>query len=92
MKGAKKICPHCGKEFETHYLDKIYCSRECYNKAKNERQKLYEKQKREQKREQKDLPPKIIKVRGKCLACGKTFNPAFATEKFCSDKCRCNFF
>ena len=25
----KKICKHCGKEFETKYSHQIYCSREC---------------------------------------------------------------
>lgn len=27
----KKICAMCGKEFETIYPNKNYCSKECYN-------------------------------------------------------------
>ena len=29
----KKICPHCGKEFETNRADKKYCSRACTRAA-----------------------------------------------------------
>ena len=33
----RKVCPTCGKEFETNYSHQIYCSKQCNSRAKNAR-------------------------------------------------------
>lgn len=94
-------CAICGKDFETVGHAKA-CSDECRrvlykatkaqsNKkwvAKNmgrrvEQQREYRRRKRE-----KSGKPKPKPIGGTCCICGKTFEPKFCHEHFCSDECR----
>lgn len=53
---AKK-CEMCGKDFIGRDNRQIYCSRECYKKARNKRQMLMQKKLRlEDKQQQKEIP------------------------------------
>lgn len=45
-----KVCPVCGKEFETHDKRKKYCSRECARRAKFNQHNNWNKGKREEER------------------------------------------
>ena len=36
-----KICPHCGKSFETDHGDKIYCNPNCSKSARAKRDESY---------------------------------------------------
>ena len=36
-----KICPHCGKSFETDHGDKIYCNQNCSKSARAKRDESY---------------------------------------------------
>lgn len=44
----EKVCPMCGTKFVTTYAHKIYCSKECSSKHKNEVRRIKNKQKREE--------------------------------------------
>ncbi len=78
-----KICPACGKEFETTNKFQIICSEEC---RKNYRKKYLDKA-----ISTLEVGRKEISNRG-CYACGKFFERSFANEKFCSDECRLKYF
>lgn len=66
-----KICPFCGKSFETTVSFKKYCSRNCHIKAKIERMR-------------NNHIPFVTKT---CAICGKSFETVFHNQKYCSDVC-----
>lgn len=70
-----KICPCCKKEFVTNYCNKIFCSRLCKSR--------YKQDKPESKFPVKKL--KIVKIQKKCSMCGAVVPPN--REKYCSDTC-----
>lgn len=70
-----KICKNCGCEFSSNRKRKIYCSKKCYDAAKNKRR--YEK--RGCLRSGESLP--------KCKECGKEFVPSRYNQTFCSNSC-----
>lgn len=70
-----KMCPHCGRTFETTYSLKIYCCQECKDKAYNERSK-------KKYHEEKEL----YRLNLKCKCCGEQLYGR--QRKFCSSKCR----
>ena len=76
----KKFCEYCGTEFYTTNSIKRYCSAACQKAINIKRQT-----------KKSELPKKIF-GRGKCYACRKKFARKFANEKFCSDRCRMNYF
>ena len=86
-----KICPICGKQFETakcHPWQK-FCSKECAHvntlacsRAARQRYRKIGHNKGEIKR------PAVPC----CRTCGKTFEQHFPNEKFCSEDCRLDFF
>ena len=69
----EKVCPVCGKNFETHNKRKKYCSPECYRVAKKETHKRY-------KQAHRKTAKKF------CAICGKEFEPV-GSQKYCSPEC-----
>lgn len=69
----KKVCPQCGKEFETNYSKKIYCSNECQIEAKL------------LKRREANKAKLFLKT---CPHCRHEFAPKRVNQIYCSDKCR----
>lgn len=83
----KKICQHCGKEFETTNSRKIYCTRDCMYKAKNLR-KVKELSENSKKNFQKYIEENGSKRN--CLYCGKEFEitkPQQLRKIYCSKSC-----
>lgn len=69
----KKVCPFCGKTFETDSAHKKYCSDDCYI----EKQRLTA-------RERAEHMPKQNK---QCPTCGVTFETTYSSKIYCSTKC-----
>jgi len=84
----KKVCAHCGAEFEPVKVFQKYCGKSCWAEHNRRVAKL------------KYIPVQRVKiayhfepiVRGFCFACHKKFKRKFAGEKFCSDACREKYF
>lgn len=97
----KGICPVCGKKFKKHNETDVYCSKECHNKAREDRAK---------KRLTKDCPvcgktflashkgqkycSSKCKKRntqqrliGFCEHCQKKFQRKYKEQKYCSIQC-----
>ena len=69
-----KVCPVCGKEFESLFPGKKYCSTDCYiinNRAVAK----------------KKYKPKVHEMKA-CEICGTMFRPVNVNGKCCSDECR----
>ena len=73
-----KKCAVCGKEFETVYHSKLYCSPECKRIGVTE----WQRNMRQKKREEKE--PQI----SKCPICGNDFVVTTTQRKYCSDDCQ----
>lgn len=68
-----KICPACGKEFETKWKAKNFCSYECNYKSWYAVQRA----------------KRLVKFYKKvCPVCGREFKTKFKRHKICSDACR----
>lgn len=86
-----KICPICGKEFETSKERYTYCSVACRNKGKAIREKAKRKEQQYAKRQEKALikaqqTPEPEKRNCKC--CGKLFTPTNQNRLYCSSSCK----
>ena len=68
-------CALCGKEFLRTYGGQKYCSEECREKAKKEREKKYY-----QRTKAKILPIS-------CPECGRNFLPVSRRQKYCCTLC-----
>lgn len=89
MKTNIKICPVCGKEFESKPRQK-YCSLECRQKSINDNKKefykdYYKKNGDKYKKSQKLPKEETEKI---CPICGKTFTTSDRRQKYCSPECR----
>ena len=71
-----KVCAICGKEFETRYSHKRYCSLDCVVEAKR----------RDNKRrfQAKRAAPLVKKT---CAICGKEFETRYSHKRYCSSDC-----
>ena len=65
-------CEFCSAELTKEYSNQKYCSRECYNKAKYERNKHNRK-------------PSFYDA--ECIQCGSQFKTKDKRTKFCSKEC-----
>lgn len=72
-----KICPTCGKKFETFFNQKKFCSAKCRNKWNNTKQNA----KRTVTQITKQTAQRI------CPQCGKEFELTKSNKKFCSELC-----
>ena len=72
----EKVCPVCGKNFESVRSQKKYCSPECLGKAQKESLKRYKQAYRRKKKTEKI-----------CAICGKIFTPTNRARKYCSPEC-----
>ena len=71
----KRICPYCGKEFESSHKTKKFCCKECCTK--------YIQQQGRSKRAAEKVGSAI-----ECEWCGKEFIATSVQSKFCSKQCR----
>jgi len=71
-------CLLCGTEFVPVNAMSRYCSRECYKRAKNEREK---------KRYRDNFGLKKVLVKN-CLLCGKEFETTRVKKVYCCETCR----
>jgi len=85
-----KTCPICGKTFESNYYRQKYCSEDCYRQGNRNRSAERVRKNSSKRVEPPNTRPAFVK--GACLHCGKKFSATFPNEKFCSDKCRLNYF
>ena len=74
-----KKCKYCGKEFETKYSRKKYCSPECAKEVHKEQSR------QSYKRNKKSENLYSMK---KCKQCGNLFKPKHWRIQYCSDECR----
>lgn len=81
IKGWKKVCPQCGKTYETASRSQKFCSDECckkYNKRKSEQKKAYDKAKDYQRLKARahSLAVEVVRLLGhdQCECCGSTEN------------------
>ena len=85
-----KKCVICGREFEAKIKWQTICSDECRKIYKREYQRKF------RSSLAKDIPTaesgRMKSVNCGCWACGKSFERNFANERFCSDKCRTQYF
>lgn len=86
--GGVKKCPVCGKEFIKKYKNQVCCSDECQQERTRRKKREYEYHFDTEQKQQQDKPLKPAI----CHNCGEQFTPNYAKEKFCSDKCRFQFF
>lgn len=90
------MCVICGAEFTSNKPNQITCSVECreenLRRRNRENHRRHYAQKRGsgavKKQQRQTTKPK----ENVCHNCGKQFTPNYAKEKFCSDKCRFQFF
>ena len=89
-----KTCVICGKEFDaTKYPHKLTCSRECSRARQHQQQLEFYYQKKKLPKPEAQPDPKIkLLPENICHNCEKEFTPAYKGEKFCSDKCRFQYF
>lgn len=93
-----KVCDICGKEFQTVNIQQKYCSHQCADKGKKINQQIRWRRYREAHSLDVKTAVKPRKANQHttkstvCLACGKKFKQSFYHEKFCSDKCRIDYF
>lgn len=80
-------CPVCGEEFIKEYKNQVCCSPECQKLRNHDKRNADKLWRREQEKKQGKTPKAY-----ECHNCGKQFTPNYAKEKFCSDKCRLQFF
>ena len=73
-----KTCPHCGKEFTPTSNRQLFCSRECWNQARQEQKKAD----REAERGDHYYRQRT------CAVCGHSYWPTHSQQEFCSDECR----
>ena len=71
----KKICEHCGIEFETENINKRFCTRSCKEKSKRKRIK-------------QGIRLDNIEYTIKCERCGKEFTTTYQDRKYCSIECK----
>lgn len=71
----KRICPYCGKEFESSHRTKKFCSADCCNKHYKELGRS--------KRAAEKVGSTI-----ECEWCGKEFIATSVRSKYCSKECR----
>lgn len=77
-----KICPQCGKEFQSTLSYRKYCSEECRKEAAL----LQNKMSKARCRETRAAKARIKKI---CAWCGKEFEAPLsqANKKYCSEEC-----
>ena len=73
----EKTCLVCGKNFETFYPNKTYCSYECSNKAHLDGMKAAKEAGR----------PTFTAQDRTCGVCGKTFKSHHYRRRYCSASC-----
>ena len=73
-----KTCPHCGKVFTPTSNRQLFCSRECWNEARQEQKKAD----REAERGTHYYRQRT------CAVCGHSYWPTHSQQEFCSDECR----
>lgn len=82
----RRICPVCGKNFITTNSNHKYCCGECA--FIHHRETYNARYQRERKLRAKDDP-----LEGRiCKTCGKTFDAVHRLQRYCSPKCRKNFY
>lgn len=86
-----KVCVTCGKEFQTRSNHKINCSPEC-SKQYQGNFKIAGRKSSIVIKTVTQLAPTKPTGKNVCQCCGKHFTPAYPTEKFCSNRCRFQFF
>lgn len=84
--GTIKKCVVCGKDFTLTHSKQVCCSDACrairYRKHQYNYDDIFIKKK-----------PTVQTLKPvECHNCGKQFTPSYKGEKFCSDKCRFQFF
>ena len=89
----RKTCIVCGKPFNVDKTrrQQLTCSKECHRLHVNAQNRVNAK-KRTQNKLINQRPNTGTPAKNICHQCGKEFEPAYPTEKFCSDKCRFTFF
>ena len=73
-----KTCPHCGKEFTPTSNRQLFCSRDCWNQARQEQKEAA----REAERRGHYYRQRA------CAVCGHSYWPTHNQQEFCSDECR----
>lgn len=73
-----KTCPHCGKVFTPTSNRQLFCSRDCWNQARQE-----------QKEADREAERGTHYYRQRtCAVCGHSYWPTHSQQEFCSDECR----
>lgn len=80
-------CPVCNKMFESSY-NKTFCSLECYNKSPQFKQMLQDNYQKGNKATQ-DIWD--VKMKRKCIVCGKIYRAKRSKQKYCSLTCHRQF-
>lgn len=86
-----KICPVCGKEFESSKSHHTYCSDRCRKRGKAIRESAKRKERQLAKRQAKALLKEQQKYEAKkrnCKCCGKLFIPTNKNRLYCSNRCK----
>ena len=73
-----KTCPHCGKEFTPTSNRQLFCSRDCWNQARQEQKEAA----REAERGGHYYRQRT------CAVCGHSYWPTHSQQEFCPDECR----
>ena len=73
-----KTCPHCGKVFTPTSNRQLFCSKDCWNQARQEQKEAA----REAER-----GGHYYRQRA-CAVCGHSYWPTHSQQEFCSDECR----
>ena len=94
----KKNCLSCKKNFETFFIRKKFCSKQCIfiygkikllNDKKNNPQKYVERNIKYRENKNKKLNNITLKNRIYiCNVCKKEFIPGYGEQKYCSNNCR----
>ncbi len=79
----KRVCPVCGKEFETNVYNKKTCSKECQVIHHRKVSMICGKKNPKSKKHFDPIP---------CKQCGKMFTPKSSINRLCSKKCSKAFF
>lgn len=83
---AQKPCKECGKLFLPSKPYQLFCSLECGRSYQNALKRI------DNAKLGKKSGVLVRKSETECANCGKEFKPAYKGERFCSDKCRIQFF
>lgn len=75
---VQKVCPYCGRTYVPNSNRQIYCSRDCWSKARQA-----------QKKEAREVERGDHYYRQRdCVICGERYWPTHSRQKVCSEDCR----